>query len=113
MKSGARRWVLVLLLIGAVVILDLLSLEKAASQEATTASGVAKPAYDENNHLRLPEGIPMDFRASTFSGDIGNALCGEARRGHGPGEPMDLRTGAGSVHIEAEGFSGSIDLEAY
>lgn len=63
--------------------------------------------------LNLPENTPLDFRANTFSGRIRNDFGGEIEESRGPGRRMELRRGAGSVRIEAESFSGSIDLEGY
>lgn len=59
----------------------------------------------------LPADVPMDLRASTFSGRISNAFGGDVQSGRGPGERMNFRTGAGTVRIKAQSFSGGVTVE--
>lgn len=61
--------------------------------------------------IALPTATPLDVDAGTFSGRIRSAFGGQVRRGRGPGENLEHRTGDGSVQLEAKSFSGSIRIE--
>lgn len=62
--------------------------------------------------LKLPEDVPLDFRANSFSGNISNDFGGEIEELRGPGRRLEVRQGAGTVRVEAKSFSGRIYLEA-
>lgn len=61
--------------------------------------------------LKLPADTPLDLRANTFSGRISSGFGGEVQRGRGPGERLTHRTGSGQVRVEAQSFSGRIQIE--
>lgn len=71
---------------------------------------------DVQNHsgrtvLALPDGLPLDIQARTFSGRISTDLGGEVQRGNGPGQRLDHRSGDGTVRVRLQSFSGSVDLQ--
>jgi DUF4097 and DUF4098 domain-containing protein YvlB len=60
--------------------------------------------------IELPQGTPLDLRASSFSGRIRSDFGGEVERGRGPGERLEHREGNGQVRVAAQSFSGRINL---
>lgn len=64
--------------------------------------------------LGLPADVALDLRARTFSGRIRNEFGGDVQNnlGPGPGERMEIRSGDGGVRVEAETFSGGIEVTA-
>jgi hypothetical protein len=63
-------------------------------------------------NLKLPAETPLDLRANTFSGRISSGFGGEVQRGHGPGQRLSHRTGSGQVRVQAQSFSGRIQIES-
>lgn len=93
-------------------------METVSGQIETTLEPLEQASLRFSSHsgglrLKMPEDTPLDFRANTFSGSIRNDFGGDIEELRGPGRRMEVRQGGGTVRVEAESFSGRIDLEAY
>lgn len=60
--------------------------------------------------LRLPPALSAHIEAKTFSGGIGSDYGKVQNKERGPGSSLDARVGDGDVQINAQSFSGNIEL---
>lgn len=60
--------------------------------------------------LYLPAESGVRVSAETFSGSIDSAFGGQVRSGRGPGESLSAETGAATVEIKANTFSGNVRI---
>lgn len=60
--------------------------------------------------LRLPESLSAHIEASSFSGGIHTDFGKVEEKGMGPGSSLDAHVGNGDAQINAETFSGNIEL---
>jgi YHS domain-containing protein len=107
MKPMIRPWTLVLLLIAALLILDILTLDRAESQETVAANAVAQPAYDENGHLRLP----ADYREWIFVGSsLGMSYTEGEEMGHEMFHETLMEPGAYRHFVDTGEFADGTQL---
>ncbi|MFT3791264.1 MAG: DUF4097 family beta strand repeat-containing protein [Rudaea sp.] len=78
---------------------------KGARLHAETLSGTVR--------LRLPENLSAHIKAETFSGSIGSDYGKVEKAEFGPGSSLDARVGEGDARIEAQSFSGNVEIRKH
>ena len=82
--------------------------------EATT--GLAKSGrmhvetLSGNLHAHLPANVSARIHAETFSGGLHSDFGSVSKAEFGPGSNLDARVGDGDARIEAQSFSGNVEL---
>jgi DUF4097 and DUF4098 domain-containing protein YvlB len=75
---------------------------KAARFHVETMSG--------NLHLHLPAAVSARVHAETFSGGLHSDFGTVNKVEFGPGSNLDVRMGEGDARVEAQSFSGNVEL---
>ena len=94
--------------------------------EAGTVSGDANLTFTPASHasvklesmsgnlrLHLPESVSAHIEASTFSGGIDSDFGKVQTKEMGPGSSLDTQAGSGDARINAQSFSGDIELRKH
>ncbi len=95
--------------------LRLLRVESVSGQVNLDVVPESRSRIEIQNHsgrtrLALPEGLPLDIEARTFSGRIRSDLGGQVESGRGPGQRLDHRHEDGTVRIRLQSFSGDLEI---
>ena len=72
-------------------------------------------SFSGDIRLELPRETSARFDLETYSGDIRSDLdtAGATRAGRGVGQHLEFRTGEGEARVNAESFSGGIEVRAW